>query len=779
MSDDLLDIEINGQTLKARRGAMIIEAADEAGILIPRFCYHKKLSVAANCRMCLVEVERAPKPMPACATPVMDGMKVSTKSAYALQAQKSVMEFLLINHPLDCPICDQGGECELQDVAMGYGRDVSRFNERKRVVKDKDLGSLVATDMTRCIHCTRCVRFCDEVAGLPELGGTGRGEDLEIGTYVTRALESELSGNVIDVCPVGALTSKPFRFKARAWEVTQRDSVSPHDAVGSNLHVHLKGNKVVRVVPKENDAINEAWISDRDRFSYEGLYAPDRLTAPRIKQGDDWLDTDWETALGFAAEGLGKVRDAHGGDSLGALVSPSSTNEEAYLAQKLMRGLGSDNIDHRIRQCDFRDQGSAPAMPGLGQTLAELEQSDVVVLIGSDCRREQPLVNHRIRKAARTGASVMVFNPVDFELNYQISDRCIADPQSLIAELAGVARALGADAGALGSANASDSHRDIAERLRSANHVSVLVGSLAMSHPQASVFRALGSAIAAQCDGRLGMLAEGGNSAGAWLAGAVPHRGGSGAAGADVAGLIAKGAKGLLLHNIEPEYDCYDPSGALKLADSADFVVVLSVYASETMSRYANVILPVAPFTENEGTLINIEGVWQSFCPVATPMGEARPAWKVLRVLGNQLSVDGFDYLDVAAVGREFKSSVDGQPASEGEWPMPAAFPDATTGLCRIGNQPMYAVDAVVRRAHGLQHTVHAGDAIVRLNAADADKLEISSGERVRVSQDAAAGDFEVSVDDSIASGCVQLPAGPENTTGLGPSFGAIELKKA
>ena len=449
MTDDLVNIEINGKRCKAKPGSMIIEVADEAGILIPRFCYHKKLSVAANCRMCLVEVEKAPKPMPACATPVMDGMIVSTKSPYAVQAQKSVMEFLLINHPLDCPICDQGGECELQDVAMGYGRDLSRFNERKRVIKDKNLGSLIATDMTRCIHCTRCVRFGDEIAGLPELGSTGRGEDLQIGTFIERNLDSELSGNVIDVCPVGALTSKPFRFRARAWEITQRDSVSPHDGVGSNLHVHIKDGKVVRVVPRENDAINEAWISDRDRFSYEGLYSDERLSAPQLKQDGQWLEVDWETALGAAAQGLRQILDAHGAEQLAALCSPSATVEEAYLLQKLMRSLGSGNVDHRLRQCDDNDRSETPLAPWLGQSLISLEASDVTLLVGCDARREQPMVNHRLRKSVLAGGSVLALNPVDFEFNYALAATIVSSPAEMVKELAGVAKALGKKTSAL------------------------------------------------------------------------------------------------------------------------------------------------------------------------------------------------------------------------------------------------------------------------------------------------------------------------------------------
>ena len=481
MTDDLLDIEINGKPCKAKPGAMIIEVADEAGILIPRFCYHKKLSIAANCRMCLIEVEKAPKPLPACATPVMDGMKVSTKSPYAMQAQKSVMEFLLINHPLDCPICDQGGECELQDVAMGYGRDLSRFNERKRVVKDQDLGPLIATDMTRCIHCTRCVRFGDEIAGLPELGSTGRSEDLKIGTFIEQNMESELSGNVIDVCPVGALTSKPFRFRARAWEINQRDTISPHDGVGSNLHVHIKQGKVVRVVPRENDAINEAWISDRDRFSYEGLYSEERLDAPQLKRDGKWHQVDWETALGAAAEGLRKVSEAHGAAQLAAICSPSSTLEETYLLQKLMRSLGSGNVDHRLRQHDVSDQDEMPLAPWLGQSLASLESNDVTLLVGCDVRREQPMINHRLRKSVLAGGKVIAVNPVNFEFNYELDAVIVTSPAGMVQELAALAKAAGKKRSSLSKLLAdiepSDNHENIAKRMKTAGNCSVILGA--------------------------------------------------------------------------------------------------------------------------------------------------------------------------------------------------------------------------------------------------------------------------------------------------------------
>ena len=459
MNEVLVSIEIDGRTFEARKGAMLIEVADEAGIEIPRFCYHKKLSVAANCRMCLVEVEKAPKPLPACATPVMDGMKVFTRSELALQAQKSVMEFLLINHPLDCPICDQGGECELQDVAMGYGKGVSRFVERKRVVADKNIGPLIATEMTRCIHCTRCVRFGEEIGGMPELGATGRGEHMQIGTFIEQALRSEMSGNIIDLCPVGALTSKPFRFRARAWEMQQRDAIAPHDAVGSNTHVHVSGNRVMRVVPRENEALNEVWISDRDRFSYEGLYHEDRLLEPMVKKDGAWQVVDWETALARAVEGFASVRSRQGPGQIGGLFSPSATVEELYLGQKLLRGVGCANIDHRLRETDIRDQAEAPSFPWLGLTIAAVERLDAVLLVGAYPRKEHPILNHRLRKATLAGADVLVLGPATEGHNFRVAEQLDVGPLAMEDALAGIAAALAAPGGDAGAAEVQKRYR--------------------------------------------------------------------------------------------------------------------------------------------------------------------------------------------------------------------------------------------------------------------------------------------------------------------------------
>ena len=787
MTDDLLDIEINGKPCKAKPGAMIIEVADEAGILIPRFCYHKKLSVAANCRMCLVEVEKAPKPLPACATPVMDGMKVSTKSPYAMQAQKSVMEFLLINHPLDCPICDQGGECELQDVAMGYGRDLSRFNERKRVVEDQDLGPLIATDMTRCIHCTRCVRFGDEIAGLPELGSTGRSEDLKIGTFIEQNMESELSGNVIDVCPVGALTSKPFRFRARAWEINQRDTVSPHDGVGSNLHVHIKQGKVVRVVPRENDAINEAWISDRDRFSYEGLYSDERLDAPQLKRDGKWHQVDWETALDAVAEGLRKVSEDHGAAQLAAICSPSSTLEEMYLLQKLMRSLGSGNVDHRLRQHDVSDQDEMPLAPWLGQSLASLESNDVTLLVGCDVRREQPMINHRLRKSVLAGGRVIAVNPVDFEFNYELDAVMVTSPAGMIQELAALAKAVGKKRSPLSKLLAdiepSDRHGNIAERMKTAGNCSVILGAIAAAHPNAAVLRSLAGYIADATGSPLGFLNEGANSAGACLAGALPHRGPGGVKatveGLSVSELMGKRPKAWLSLGVEPELDCYDSAGALNAVKSAEFCVSLTSYDSSNLRDYADVMLPIAPFAENEGTLVNHEGRWQSFEAAVPVQGEARPAWKILRVIANGLDAPEFDYVEVGEIRDEVKATVSEElPTSAGGWKKLDELPVAGEGLERIGDVPIYAIDATVRRASSLQATSHGADAAIIINSELAGQLGLTDGDQAKARQNGSDVTLTVAVDDRIPAGCVRVPAGLPGSCGLGVSFGSIEIEK-
>ncbi|MEW8208493.1 MAG: NADH-quinone oxidoreductase subunit NuoG, partial [Candidatus Thiodiazotropha taylori] len=583
MTDKLVTFEVNGQELQAEAGSMLIEATDAAGINIPRFCYHKKLSIAANCRMCLVEVEKVPKPLPACATPVTEGMKVYTRSPKALAAQKGTMEFLLINHPLDCPICDQGGECELQDVAIGYGRDVSRYSEGKRVVADKNIGPLIATDMTRCIHCTRCVRFGEEIAGIREMGATGRGEHMVIGTYIEKSVDSEMSGNIIDLCPVGALTSKPFRFNARAWELTQVEAIAPHDSLGSNLNLHLRGNKVMRVHPKDNESINETWISDRDRFSYEGLYSSDRLTSPMVKKGGEWKEVSWEMALEMAAASLKEIGD---GDQIGTLISPTSTLEELYLAQKLMRGLGCNNIDSRLRQGDFRMDATQNSVHWLGSTLSDMDQMQTVFVVGGNIRKEQPILAHRLRKAALNGAKLHYLNPIQIDLNHS-GEQDICTPGEMAGRLAAVAKAAGvkASGGAaslLNAAQADESAKQTAANLKAADGALVMLGAMAQAHPDYALLHTIAAALAEATGAQLSILPASANSVGAQLAGAVPHlqAGGSAAdrAGLDTLQMLKMPRKGYLLLGVEPGRDFWNGSLSMSALQSADLVVAISAF---------------------------------------------------------------------------------------------------------------------------------------------------------------------------------------------------------
>ena len=786
INDNTVTIEVDGQTLQAQRGQMLIEATDQAGIYVPRFCYHKKLSIAANCRMCLVEVEKMPKPVPACATPIMDGMKVFTRSKMAHEAQKATMEFLLINHPLDCPICDQGGECELQDLSVGYGSDVSRYSEGKRVVQDKDIGPLVQTDLTRCIHCTRCVRFGEEIAGMRELGATGRGEDMRIGTYVEKAMRSELSGNVIDLCPVGALTSKPYRFTARAWELRQFDSIAPHDSVGSNIHVHVRGNTVKRVVPRENEAVNEVWISDRDRFSYQGLNSKARLTAPMIRDGDEWREVSWETALSFTVDALRQVLEAQGPERIGALVSPVATLEEQYLLQKLMRALGSGNIDHRLRQVDFSADDEVAQAPWLGMPLAELEALDAILLIGSDVRREQPLVNHRLRKAASHGGAVMVVNPLAFEFNYPLASAIIVRPSAMLAQLAGITRALLDEAGGehpatsmLEAVAADATQREIAKHLREGDQAAVLLGNLAVAHPQYATLQALAGVIAELSGAQVGMLAEGANSCGAWLAGVVPHRGPgmveTGTRGRNSAAIFSDGLDACLLMNIEPDQDCLQASTALTALRQADLLISLSSFRSEWLERNAHVLLPIAQFAETSGSFVNMEGRRQAFNGVVPPPGEARPAWKVLRVLGKLFKLKGFDYDSSTEVAAEVPDADACLPAVP---VLKQVSQSVTDGYELISQVPMYALDPLVRQADALQQTDGRCDGLLHFNPALAGELAIGEGEQASVRQGAEWIELPVTLDERVPKGCVLLHGGQPLCASLPAAWGEIEVKK-
>ena len=789
----MVNIEIDGKKVKASDGAMLIEAADEAGIYIPRFCYHQKLSVAANCRRCLVEVEKARKPLPACATPVTEGMKIYTRSPQALAAQKGVMEFLLINHPLDCPICDQGGECELQDVAMGYGKGLSRYAENKRVVADKNLGPLISTEMTRCIHCTRCVRFGEEVAGLKELGATGRGEHMEIGTYVERTVDSEMSGNVIDLCPVGALTSKPFRFSARAWEMIQRETIAPHDCVGSNLSVHTRGNEVMRVAPRENEEVNETWISDRDRFSYEALNGADRLTRPMIKTDGVWQDTDWETALSRVASGLADVISRHGAAQVGFLAQPSSTAEELYLLQKLARRLGSQNIDHRLRQWDFSDDEIAPALPGLGVSIAALDNIDAALVIGGNLRKDQPILGHRLRKAALNGAKISIISAMDQQVRFTPSTKTVCRPSEMVAHVAGVAKALAglrpervpAEASAaLEKVKTSEVHAVIAADLAKSSAGVVLLGMQAMNHPQFSALRAWAGLIAELSNSHVGHMPAGANGVGGWSAGALPHReaGGKGVKqpGLNARSMLEAGLKAYVLLGLEPEHDCAASHAASNALKNAEFVVALSAFRSPSLEQAADVMLPSAPFSETSGTFINVEGRWQMFEGLLPPRGEARPAWKVLRVLGNMMDLDGFDFMGLDEVHDELQVAASGMKF-DGHFAaltnLVVAEPRASS-VERVGDVPIYGIDAIVRRGTALQATFDAVVSSAFVNAVFAQRNGFVVGEKIRVSDVSGNSVLPVAIDACVPDGCVYIPMGVAPDVLMGSPYGEIRIEK-
>jgi len=771
---DLVTIEVDGRAVEARKGEMIIQVTDRENIEIPRFCYHHKLSIAANCRMCLVDVEKAPKPLPACATPVADGMKVYTRSKRARDAQRGVMEFLLINHPLDCPICDQGGECELQDLAMGYGRSVSRFTERKRVVKDKNLGPLISTDMTRCIHCTRCVRFLEEVAGSAEIGGIGRGEHTEISTFIERNIESELSGNIIDLCPVGALTNKPFRFSARAWEMSAKPFIGTHDCLGSNLYYHVCRGKIMRAVPRDNEAVNECWLADRDRYSHFGLRAEDRVNRPQIKRDGQWRETDWDTALARAAELL-----AGSGDRLGVLVSPRATTEEFLLLKRMAEGLGTPHIDHRLRLSDDRDPALGSAE--LDRPTRELSKADAVFVVGSDLRHEQPILNQRVRTAWRTrGAAIMDLNPVAWVHPFDWDQRLVVAPQNMVETLARVARAAydRADAplpdSALGrylhQSQPDQAARDIADRLADADDGFVLLGDLALAHPHASRLRALAREIARVSETALMALPGPANSQGAWCAAAVP-----GDQGLSAAAQLAQGRGTFLLYDLEPEFDTANPQAARAALSGAEAVVAVASFAGTDLRDVAEVLLPLAALPESDGSYINADGRLQPLHAAARPAGDSRPGWKILRALGGSMKLDGFDFAELAAVSEEVK---DLQPPLP-ETVEPSFDDDDPVPLWRAGSVPIYSGDALVRRAPPLQQTDHADNAFVALHPATAEAHAFVVGGEITVRQGDAEARLPLRIDSRVAPDTAWLPAATCVSSRLGPAWGPIELERA
>ena len=778
----MLEIEIDGKTLQVAEGSTIIEAAHQLGTYIPHFCYHKKLSIAANCRMCLVQVEKAPKPMPACATPVTNGMKVFTHSDLAVKAQKAVMEFLLINHPLDCPICDQGGECQLQDLAVGYGESASKYEEEKRVVPDKDLGPLVATDMTRCINCTRCIRFTAEIAGFMELGQSYRGERAEVMPFIGKTVDTELSGNLIDLCPVGALTSKPFRFSARTWELSRRKSVSPHDGLGSNLIVQTKHDKVMRVLPLENEDINECWLTDKERFSYQGLSSAERLTKPMVKQGGEWKEVDWTVALDYASHALRDVAKTHGGAAIGSLVSPHATLEEMYLAQKLLRGLGSENIDFRLRQSDFSADGKRKGTPWLGMKIADISRLDCVLVVGSFLRKDHPLIAQRLRQSAKRGAQVSVLHSADDDLLIKLAVRAIAAPSQLPAVLAQIVKAVCAIKGvapdaAMAGVTVSAEAQAIGQSLASGSNTGVLLGNFAQQHPQATSLHALGRQLASALGGGFGFLGEAANSVGGYVAKAVP-----GAAGLNAAAMLKDQRQAYVVVGAEAELDCADGVQALAALGKAAVTVVLTSFKSQAMLDYAAVLLPVSPFSETSGTFVNTEGRVQSFYAAAKPLGDARPAWKVLRVLGNLLQVAGFEFgsseevrAEVLGGQPDFVSGLD-NGLDVGTLNLAAS----ANGIERVADVPIHFADPLVRRSPALQQAADSAAPTARMNAALLAKLGVVSGDKVKVGAGGTATvTLGAQLDAGLPDGVVRVAAAHADTLALGAMSSVLSVEKA
>ena len=793
----MVQIEIDGKALEVEYGSTIIDAADKVGIAIPRFCYHKKLSVAANCRMCLVQVEKFAKPLPACATPVADGMKIFTRSKEAVEAQKSVMEFLLINHPLDCPICDQGGECDLQDIAVAYGTSGSRYTEEKRVVFNKNLGPLISTDMTRCIQCTRCVRFLKEVGGMQELGLVGRGEHAEITAYVDKSVNSELSGNIIDLCPVGALTSKPFRYSARSWELTRRPSIAPHDGLGSHIEVHVKDNKVMRVLPREKESINECWLSDRDRYSYEGLNSPDRLKLPMIKHNGAWQETDWKTALEFAAGQLKDITKQYGGDALGVLVSPNSTMEEGYLIKQLAHGLGCDNVDYRLRQTDFRLDGKRVGTPWMGCNIQDIENLDRILLIGSNLRNEHPLLAQRFRKAVNNGAELSIISPLDNDPLMDVAHKVIVRPNDMVNVLGQILKAMSKLQRLslclppslellLSNIKVRDNTQAMAESLAGlggevdlvAPKVGIFLGNMALSDPRFTEMYTMAEAIGGISGAQGGILPAAANSTGMHMMGVMPAT-----LGMHAREMLEQPRRAYLLLNIEPELDCQHAALAKAAMAQAECVVALTTFKSEALEQ-ADVLLPIAPFTETSGTFMSMEGRVQSFTAVCKPLGECRPAWKVLRVLANTLGLKGFEFDS----SEQVKTKIfNGEKPSAVVWRslnnnlkelVEIQVNIKRAGLQRIGEVPQYESDPIVRRSAPLQKTKYNTKPMARMRAEQMQALGLVEGDTVLAKQDKGSALLQVKLDNHVALGCVRVTASHEGSIGLGDLMGEITIEK-
>ena len=771
----MVEIELDGKAVEVPQGSMVMHAANKIGTYVPHFCYHKKLSIAANCRMCLVEVEKAPKPLPACATPVTQGMKVFTHSAKAVEAQRSVMEFLLINHPLDCPICDQGGECQLQDLAVGYGKSNSRYDEEKRVVFHKNVGPLISMqEMSRCIHCTRCVRFGQEVAGVMELGMVNRGEHSEITTFVGQTVDSELSGNMIDLCPVGALTSKPFRYAARTWELGRKRSVSPHDSLGANTTVQTKANKVMRVVALENEAINECWISDRDRFSYEGLNSADRVTTPMVKQGGQWLETDWQSALDYVAHSLKTISAESGSEAIGALAHPISSTEELHLLQKMVRGLGSKQVETRLRQSDV---AAAADAPWLGMPIAKINELDRVLVVGSFLRKDQPILASRIRTANKRGLQVTRIDAGGDD--WLIPSNGIAAAPSAwlnalseVAQAVAKAKSVSAPAGTSNLA-VSPAAQKIADSLVSGESAAVLLGSAAIAHQHASDLHVLAQFIAEQTGATLGFLPVGGNSVGSSLVNAN---------GPGVESVLSGERRAVILMNIEPDADLPNPAAARAALAKANTVIALSAYKSADLLEVADVILPISTFSETVSTFVNLEGRAQTVQPSVKPLGDSRPAWKVIRVLGGLLGLDGFLFnLPEEVLGEALPENYCTRLSNKTSATSIANGNTApVSGLERLADVNIYAGDQIVRRSSALQLTRDAkrGNQ-VGLNQKTFSELGLKEGDAVSVTQGSLSVDMPATLEVNLAPGAVRISAGTMASAKLGSMFGPVTVSKA
>jgi NADH-quinone oxidoreductase subunit G len=781
----MIEFELDGKTVSAKPGSTILEVALQEGKYIPHFCYHKKLSIAANCRMCLVEVEKARGPAPACATPITEGMKVHTCSKMAVEAQQGVMEFLLINHPLDCPICDQGGECQLQDLAVGYGRSASRFEEDKRAVTDKDLGPLVKTTMTRCIHCSRCIRFTDEIAGFQELGMSYRNNHVEVMPFIGKTVDSELSGNIIDICPVGALTSKPFRDTARSWELSRRKSISPHDALGSNIQVHIdKYHKVVRVLPLENEALNECWLSDRDRFSYEGLYHEERLTQAMIKQDGKWIKVDWETALNYAAKSINGVKMDHGSDAIGVLASAISTTEELHLLQKMMRGIGVSNLDYRLEQQDFSLDGKQEGTNYLGSSVTDFVANKSILVVGSMLREEQPLLTQRLRQAAKHECELHLINLKQEDVKIELSSQLTVDPRKFAYTLGQILKAACQISGKttaidLAQVEVCDKTKAIAESLLKYNG-HIVLGRIARSLADYAQLLVLSNEIASVVGGKSGILPNLANELGAQLVGFTPYRAafnGYFTKGLNASQMLENQRKAYVLLNTELERDAYNTQLALAALNKAETVIVMSAYINEDMLQYADVILPVTPYTETAGSYVNMQGTWQTFNGVTRPLGDAKPAWKVIRVLANKFNLDGFEQDSIEDVRSELTGLKDTSSYlnNSTKFDSFAVGLPKISGLIRFGVTGIYSGDSIVRRSVSLQQTALAKLPVLTLSSELATKLNLANGNEAVVKQSHAQNRYNVTVSEQLASDVVLLAKNHDSINFAG-SYDAIEI---